>query len=435
LFQATHQEPNNDNELIRQLKTKIKEQENSISEVSSAVERFLKIQPIVKKLQVNISKISNHVVPNVPQDKFKVTVPKIGDSEIVKPFTPPLEKPVVMTKQRAMKEMQESADNRLKRLIDDTGLRPGDPAYDKVCKMHWKSHNKEMEKLKRLPDNVESGTSDEKSQCQDTSADTMKHPITRLALMATLKKQSRVASIASDSDSGSPTDSQSASEQNDGEQEYNSSSISDRDSSQDDSSDNSGAEPETSQDDSLISIWDRYHISRKSAEDSQESDTETSPPPSIDTRKKFNKSRGDESKDKSQRYKEEDSFVVPKYSKEDRAKAYARIQAALNQVDQAVHFKSRGERKHATLYVGNLEFNASEQDLRKALDRLFKKVRVEEVTIPRVNGRSKYGFIEISWAHRAPVQILDLCIIHSGMIQVNSRPIYLRELRDKGNKQ
>ena len=70
------------------------EQEYSISELSSAVERFLKIQPIVKKLQMNISKISNHVVPNV--DKFKVTVPKIGDPEIVKPFTPSLENAEVM---------------------------------------------------------------------------------------------------------------------------------------------------------------------------------------------------------------------------------------------------------------------------------------------------------------------------------------------------
>ena len=129
-------------------------------------------------------------------------------------------------------------------------------------------------------------------------------------------------------------------------------------------------------------------------------DTETSPPPSIVTRKKFNKSRGVERKDKSQRYKKEDSFVAPKFSKEDKAKANARIQAALNQVDQAVHFKPQGKRTTATLYVGNLEFNASEQDLRKALDRLFQKVRVEEVTIPRVNGRSKYRFIEtrISWA-------------------------------------
>ena len=147
--------------------------------------------------------------------------------------------------------------------------------------------------------------------------------------MATPRKQSRVTSI--DSDSGSTTDYQSASEQNDSEQEYNSPSISDRDSSQDDSSDNSGAEPETSQDDSLISIWNRYHIRRKGAEDSQESDTETSPPPSIENRKKFNKSRGDERKDKSQRYKKEGSFVAPKFPKEDRVKAWAIFLAAMDQ--------------------------------------------------------------------------------------------------------
>ena len=224
--------------------------------------------------------------------------------------------------------------------------------------------------------------------------------------MATPKKQSRVTSI--DSDSGSPT----AFEQN--YSELNSSPSSDRDSSQDDSSDNSGAEPETPQDDSQINSWDRFQHRRDSPEDSQESDSVPSSPPSIDTHKKFNKSRGDERKDKSQRYKKEDSFVAPKYSKEDRAKAHERILAALDQVDQAVHFKPRGKRTTATLYVGNLEFNASEQDLRKALDRLFPHLRVEAVTIPRVNGRSKYGFIEISWAHRAPVQPLDLCIRHSG---------------------
>ena len=65
LFQATHQELNKDKELIRQLTKKIKEQENSISELSSAVERFLKIQPIVKKLQGNISNISKHVVGQI----------------------------------------------------------------------------------------------------------------------------------------------------------------------------------------------------------------------------------------------------------------------------------------------------------------------------------------------------------------------------------
>ena len=60
--------------------------------------------------------------------------------------------------------------------------------------------------------------------------------------------------------------------------------------------------------------------------------------------------------------------------------------------------------------MGNLEFNASEKDLRKSLDQAFKQIRVEKIAIPKVPGRSKYGFIEISWAHRAPVKTIDLCI-------------------------
>ena len=122
------------------MKTKIKEQENSISELSSAVERFLKIQPIGKKLQGTISKISKHVVP---QDQFEATVPKIDESEIVKSFTPPLEKSVGMTKQQAMKEMQDSAEHHLKLPTDSSGLYPGDPTYDKLCKKWWKNHNKD----------------------------------------------------------------------------------------------------------------------------------------------------------------------------------------------------------------------------------------------------------------------------------------------------
>jgi hypothetical protein len=61
------------------------DQENTISELSSAVESFLEIQPIVKKLQGNIAKISKQVDT---QRKLDVSVSKI-DPEIVKPFTPP----------------------------------------------------------------------------------------------------------------------------------------------------------------------------------------------------------------------------------------------------------------------------------------------------------------------------------------------------------
>ena len=105
----------------------------------------------------------------------------------------------------------------------------------------------------------------------------------------------------------------------------------------------------------------------------------------------------------------------------------------MDQEKDSVHYSLKGKRDTATLYVGNLEFNTSEDDLRESLRNIFKRIRLEKVTIPRVNGRSKYGFIEISWAHRAPVNPADLCIINSGRIQVKSRPIYFRELREKGN--
>ena len=80
------------------------------------------------------------------------------------------------------------------------------------------------------------------------------------------------------------------------------------------------------------------------------------------------------------------------------------------------------------MYVGNIDYSASEQDLSKALDKIFKRIRVEKVTIPRVNGRSMYGFIEISWARKAPVKVSDLCINNSsGMVKFNGRPIYFHE--------
>ena len=103
-----------------------------------------------------------------------------------------------MTKQQAMKEHQDSAEFELKKFADQCETYPGHQGYAKLCEVFWKHHHRKMEKLKRLPDNVESGTSDsdEKSQCQDTSADTTKRPMKsekksckRLACMATPRKQ------------------------------------------------------------------------------------------------------------------------------------------------------------------------------------------------------------------------------------------------------
>jgi RNA recognition motif-containing protein len=68
---------------------------------------------------------------------------------------------------------------------------------------------------------------------------------------------------------------------------------------------------------------------------------------------------------------------------------------ALRQVRKSVHSDHEGKRDFATLYVGDLEYNVSEQDLREALDPVFQKIRVEKITIPRVNCQSLYAFIDL----------------------------------------
>ena len=145
-----------------------------------------------------------------------------------------------MTEQQiAMKELQDSAESRIKKLTESSGLYPGDQTYDKMCEMVWKDHHKTMDRMSRQMDKVKSGTLDKKSPGRYTRADTMKHsttpekrPCKHLACVATPGKQSRFTSI--NSDSGSPIDYQSASKQNDSEQEYSYPSKSDRDSLQDD---------------------------------------------------------------------------------------------------------------------------------------------------------------------------------------------------------
>ena len=52
-----------------------------------------------------------------------------------------------------------------------------------------------------------------------------------------------------------------------------------------------------------------------------------------------------------------------------------------------------------------------------------------------MNGKSKYGFIELSWAQATILDIDDIMTYYSGVLKVNALRIYLRELRDKGNKQ
>jgi RNA recognition motif-containing protein len=130
------------------------------------------------------------------------------------------------------------------------------------------------------------------------------------------------------------------------------------------------------------------------------------------------------------------SFVFPKASEKDITAAYNRIQKALMQVPDYAHFDLNRQRNTTTLYLGNLDYNASEQDLSKALAPLFQRTRLENITIPKVKGRSVYGFIDISWDHDVMIEESDLCTIYtSGKVQVNGRPIYFRPLRDKAGSQ
>ncbi len=129
---------------------------------------------------------------------------------------------------------------------------------------------------------------------------------------------------------------------------------------------------------------------------------------------------------------ENQQFVCPKEPKICRIQADENLDKALGKVPDAAHFDEGHERKTATLYVGNLNFQASEADLSNALNVIFKRIRVEKVTIPQRNGKSLgYAFIELSWAVGAPVKMFDLCVKWSALVFVNSRPIYFREIRNK----
>jgi hypothetical protein len=82
--------------------------------------------------------------------------------------------------------------------------------------------------------------------------------------------------------------------------------------------------------------------------------------------------------------------------------------------------------------VGNLDYNSDSTPLHKALRQYFRKrIKVDEVIVPENNGKSRgYAFVTLSWAKTANVNPSDICDMYSGMIDVNSRYIYLRELRN-----
>jgi hypothetical protein len=427
LFQATKNQ-NKDNELIKQLKAKIMDQENTISELSSAIESFLKIQPIVKKLQGNIAKISKQVDT---QKKFEATVSKI-DPEIVKPFTPSKNSMEIADYQAAMENQTYSAlmerhnvymmrpdifDDEIKAVRQAMIFQSKKALKEHKCK----GRNKiAMDGLRCQDDPMKSSTSDKKPHCRRTRADTSertttseKRPSKHLACMTTPKKRLKDTSI----DSDGPEEYNSASEECDSEIVDETALSSPAQSDQNDLESESGSQ---------LSQTGRGYGSEDT-----ESESRSSPPPRERRKKSNGNFRGEQ--DKNTRYKK-DSFVPDKAPKDKRDAAFARVNNAYARVPDKVH-RSRKNRATETLYVGNLAFNTTEEDLSAALEHHLGPIVVENVTIPCVNGKSKYGFIELSWAQATMLDIADIMTVYSGVLKANARRIYLRELRDKGNHQ
>ena len=130
--------------------------------------------------------------------------------------------------------------------------------------------------------------------------------------------------------------------------------------------------------------------------------------------------------------KKKGSYICPTESEKVRNEAQERFVDALNQVPDEVHFNLEGQRTTTTLYVGNLDYNSDSKPLHKALQKYFRyRIKVEETLVPENNGKSRgFAFVTLSWAKAANVNPSDICKAYSGMIDVNSRYIYLRELRN-----
>jgi hypothetical protein len=69
----------------------------------------------------------------------------------------------------------------------------------------------------------------------------------------------------------------------------------------------------------------------------------------------------------------------------------------IDQVPDTIHFNQQGKRTTTTLYVRNLEFTTSLQELKDELDREFQRILAENVVIQKKDGRSHcYAFVTMS---------------------------------------
>ena len=102
---------------------------------------------------------------------------------------------------------------------------------------------------------------------------------------------------------------------------------------------------------------------------------------------------------RSTRNKSRESYTVPKESKEVQYAADARIKKALDKVPHTTHSNKETKRSEVTLYIGNLEYSATANQLDEALCIHFKRIHVKEIKNSNTNGRVRgYAFVTWSWA-------------------------------------
>ena len=159
------------------------------------------------------------------------------------------------------------------------------------------------------------------------------------------------------------------------------------------------------------------------------------------SRKKLPRHHPEKAKSRTGRWKQggvqqtksqKEKFEPPKESIPVRTKADQRIQEALNQVPDAIHYNHKSKKAVVTLYVGNLDFEANRAGILESLRKHIRnRIQVNELIIANHHGRSKgYGFVTLSWVREAKVDPADICKLFSGMIQVKSRRLYLQELHE-----
>ncbi len=80
--------------------------------------------------------------------------------------------------------------------------------------------------------------------------------------------------------------------------------------------------------------------------------------------------------------------------------------------------------------MGNLDYNSDSKPLHTALREIYIRcrIKVDETLVPENNGESLgFAFVTLSWFKAANVNTSNICKVYSGMIDVNSRYMYLHD--------